>query len=646
MARGTAGHYCVSRTCAQQGFHYLPQEFVDPGAGAADDPLVGQRVAEYLVARLLGRGKIGKIYLVLQLPSMLKAALKMMMVDATAEGVMDDLKRQFHQEAESLAKVNHPNIVALHKYGVHDGYPYIVMEHVEHARDLRADIDDLKAGVRPMTPETFRHIIYQVLYALDAAHQQQIVHRDIKPENIMLQRVGGDDCFVRILDFGLAKFVGKYTHTHTITGTPVYMAPEQALMRHIGPWTDLFALGVICYEIVLRRDLLAGRTPEEVLRSKFEPDERMLVGVPDRLKPFFARALAWDHQERYQTVAAFKDGFDRIVFGQADGIVEVQQQASDLERARQSLDAERARLQVARQEISALERAQSGGPATNRRTAIAVLAVLALAVAVTTAFWWFGKPGDENTPQKESAGAHQPGRVREIVKTPATVKQATVVKTPAVIQKTDPQPTVVRPTQLPPPAMRVATAEIRRPQTLRENDDTLRPPPSPKLPLPERSDPGYCQLLCAKMTQCGLAFGLKPDNSALRGCPTICRIATRRPRTRALNDLEQSVLGLCKIPPLPRNTAVDHKKTVVNYHKTIAKFKTPWRGGDHCQRVCGTLKACFLKMKYTRTQYGTAVDACNRYCARFRTNADLRNAYENMTRGVCKSAQIQYPNSK
>jgi len=118
----------------------------------------------------------------------------------------DTLARKFEGEARALARLSHPNVVRLLRYGVEAGLPYLVMEYVE-GRTLKAMVSDLVTRGQELPGEAAPRVLRQILSALEAAHRIDIVHRDIKPENVMLQDLPGDPYFVRVLDFGLAKFV-------------------------------------------------------------------------------------------------------------------------------------------------------------------------------------------------------------------------------------------------------------------------------------------------------------------------------------------------------------------------------------------------------------------------------------------------------
>jgi DNA-binding beta-propeller fold protein YncE len=154
---------------------------------------------------------------------------------------------RFLTESRLAGSLNHPNIVTVHDYFEHDGTPYIAMEFFQRG-SLRQYVDRL-------TPAQTAGVLEGLLAGLAHAESRGIVHRDLKPENVMVTVDGG----VKITDFGLARALeagGKaLTTTDTAAGTPAYMAPEQAMGKDVGPWTDLYAVGVIAYE------LLAGRPP-------------------------------------------------------------------------------------------------------------------------------------------------------------------------------------------------------------------------------------------------------------------------------------------------------------------------------------------------------------------------------------------------
>lgn len=313
---GMTGDACREDSCSRKRYHYIPRTHGALEETAAD-PLIGIPIDEYLPVRKAGQGGFGVVYEVLQLPILLKAALKLLSFESSNHLLSQSLRRKFEIEARSLAKLFHPNIVRLLKYGMHEQGPYLVMEYVEQGRSLRAEIETLRASDDTMAPTRLYHLVHQALNALQSAHQHQIIHRDIKPENIMLQRVTGDDDFVRILDFGLAKFIEERDCTSVVTGTPGYMAPEQFSGTDLGPWTDLYAMATILFEILFGRRPGGGETPAQVYEQRLTSDEGIVPcenfdRAPASVQAFFRRALAPIGAARFGDVGSFRHAFEHL----------------------------------------------------------------------------------------------------------------------------------------------------------------------------------------------------------------------------------------------------------------------------------------------------------------------------------------------
>lgn len=283
------------------GVHRVPPEFArEPSS----DALVGQMLDAWLILRRLGAGGVGEIYLAEQRPVGLRAALKLL----SGDGPLARPER-FLREAAALARLSHPNIVRLLAYGVHAGRPYLVMEFIDGARTLA------RAGPH-LAPSEKRRVVLQLTHALEAAHAQGVVHRDLKPANVMLQAVVGEPHFVRVVDFGLAKFAEDGDHTTVVAGSPHYMAPEQVARDRIGPWTDVYALGVLVLELFSGERPFRGPTVNAVLMLKSDPgydpvaeaEASLAPGLPTVLR----RALARDPANRFPHIAAFRAAFEAL----------------------------------------------------------------------------------------------------------------------------------------------------------------------------------------------------------------------------------------------------------------------------------------------------------------------------------------------
>jgi hypothetical protein len=218
--------------------------------------------------------------------------------------VDDALRVRFRNEAIAAAKLTHPGIVATYDTGDDDGTAYIVMELVE-GKTLRRLIDEQgRLAVRDAVD-----ISSQVADALEHAHRQGLVHRDIKPANVLVQPDGR----VKVTDFGIAKAAGgdDLTRTGTVVGTARYLAPEQVNGHPVDGRADVYALGLILYEMLAGRAPFGGdndmATAVARLTNAPEPIRTVRPEIPRPLEDVVARSLARDPDYRYQSAQAFKD---------------------------------------------------------------------------------------------------------------------------------------------------------------------------------------------------------------------------------------------------------------------------------------------------------------------------------------------------
>jgi serine/threonine protein kinase len=221
------------------------------------------RIGRYRVIRALGRGGMAGVYEV-ENDAGEHFALKAPIVDVNASG---DVTRRFAREANALRLLDHPNLVAAVDVFVEAGFLFLVMEKVEG--DTLGQAMGLsppgrgKAARVAFEPRRALITARQILDGMSHAHAHNLVHRDLKPDNILLLKMGGWER-VKIIDFGIVKLLGDaaaafgaaaLTNAGLVVGTPAYMAPEQAMGRAVDPRTDLYATGVILFE------MLAGRLP-------------------------------------------------------------------------------------------------------------------------------------------------------------------------------------------------------------------------------------------------------------------------------------------------------------------------------------------------------------------------------------------------
>src|SRR5688572_25568315 len=205
---------------------------------------------------------------------------------------------RFRSEIKLARKVRHRNVCAIHDYGEDRGLLYISMEFVEGV-DLKQVLK--QSGALP--PERGYDVAIQIAEGLQAVHDAGIVHRDLKTPNIMSDGAGT----ARLMDFGVAKRVGEgaVTVTGNIVGTPEYMSPEQAQGMKVDTRSDIYALGIVLYEIFTGHVPFRGETPiSTILKHLHDPpplEGAQAAGIPATLKPVLARCLAKDPGDRYPT---------------------------------------------------------------------------------------------------------------------------------------------------------------------------------------------------------------------------------------------------------------------------------------------------------------------------------------------------------
>jgi serine/threonine-protein kinase len=269
----------------------------------------------YLVLDLISVGGMGRVYRAEQRALGRTVAVKVIHPHLLAD---ENSIVRFMTEARAASQLNHPNSVSVIDFGrTDDGQPYLVMEF------LRGK--DLARVAYEQAPLSFKRIVdvlTQTLMALSEAHDLGIVHRDLKPENIILEslRRGGD--FVKVVDFGLAKLKAEGATTNVtmpgiVCGTPDYMAPEQGRGDAIDGRSDLYAIGVILFQLLTGRLPFEADSPTQVVMMHISvpvPDPRQAVperGIPETLARVAMKAMSKDPKNRYQDALEFSDALQQ-----------------------------------------------------------------------------------------------------------------------------------------------------------------------------------------------------------------------------------------------------------------------------------------------------------------------------------------------
>ena len=280
------------------------------GGTGASDPLIGRVVGgSYLLQEVVGVGGMGRVYKAEQ--STLGRTVAVKVIHPHLLGDEQTVAR-FYQEARASSRLNHPNSVSIIDFGrTDDGILYLAMEFLS-GKDLALVMHEQG----PLAPERICRILTNTLDALGEAHELGIVHRDLKPENIILRPLRSGEDLVKVVDFGLATIVGKessITKPGLVCGTPDYMSPEQGRGDSVDGRGDLYALGVVLFELLTGHLPYIDDTPTRVVLRHLNdpiPDPRVASpnrNIPDRLAEVTVKALAKEADERYQVAREMQE---------------------------------------------------------------------------------------------------------------------------------------------------------------------------------------------------------------------------------------------------------------------------------------------------------------------------------------------------
>jgi serine/threonine protein kinase len=272
--------------------------------------LVGQRIGNYEITSVLGKGGMAVVYRARQLTIQREVAIKVIKPDLSET---DDLIKRFEREANTVTALSHPHILKLFDFGQYEGMLYLVMELMPGG--TLADL----IRERPLSPERAAPLLDQVAGALDYAHGRGLIHRDLKPQNILLDRQGN----AHLTDFGIAKRLGEstvLTKRGAAIGTPAYMPPEQWQGLQLTPQADLYSLGAMLYEMLTSRLPFTANTPVSMMYSHLQelpPSVRSIrADLPEKLDDFFAQALAKTPEQRFGSAGELRAAFKSALLGQ------------------------------------------------------------------------------------------------------------------------------------------------------------------------------------------------------------------------------------------------------------------------------------------------------------------------------------------
>jgi len=255
------------------------------------------KAGRYQIISELGRGSMGVVYQGFDPVIGRTVAVKTMLTEGLTPAEFEDFKARFQREAQAAGVLTHPNIVTVYDFGEDEGILYLAMEFLEGK-----SLQDLVEEQTVLAVETIAPMYEQVCSALDHAHSHKVIHRDIKPANIMIL----DSGLVKVTDFGIAKMMSMgMTQAGQILGTPNYMSPEQVKGRQIDGRSDIFALGVVLYELVTGEKPFGGQNITTVIYKIINenpiPPRELDATIHPGLSYVIQKALAKNPDERYQT---------------------------------------------------------------------------------------------------------------------------------------------------------------------------------------------------------------------------------------------------------------------------------------------------------------------------------------------------------
>ncbi len=266
--------------------------------------IIGRTLGQYRIVEQIGQGGMATVYRAYQPALDRYVAVKVL---PPTHAKQPGFSERFRREAKAIANLNHPNILPVYDSGREGAYSFIVMRYVEGAHTLKEVME------APLDPSQITGLIGQVAAALDHAHQQGVIHRDVKPGNVLM-----DGDWALLTDFGLAKMAEasvKLTGTGVGVGTPAYMSPEQGQGLPVDHRTDIYALGIILFEMLTGQIPHAAETPlATVLKRVTEPlplPRAINPEIPETVERVLLKALAYTPADRFETAGEMAEALNK-----------------------------------------------------------------------------------------------------------------------------------------------------------------------------------------------------------------------------------------------------------------------------------------------------------------------------------------------
>ena len=282
--------------------------------------LIGHTIDRYHILEQLGQGGMATVYKAYDTRLERDVAIKIIRTDLFGSSVMERLIKRFELEAKTLATLNHEHIVKVFDFGEYEGTPYLVMDYFPGTT-----LKQLMTA--PIPWQKSFELLLPIASALAYAHEHQVLHRDIKPSNILLTNANK----TYLSDFGIAKVL-KTEEEHTLTGTgvgvgtPEYMAPEQGMGKKVDERADIYAFGVVLYEMITGEKPYSANTPMAVLLKHIsDPVPRAnqrIKDLPEAVEKILIKAMAKDPNNRFQSMQVMISAMQKSLQGQEDEILD------------------------------------------------------------------------------------------------------------------------------------------------------------------------------------------------------------------------------------------------------------------------------------------------------------------------------------
>ena len=277
-----------------------------PASSESDDPRLGTTIDRSRQESNLGAGGMGVVYRAEHIHLRRPVALKLLHARLAED---QEVVERFFREARAASDLASEHIVGVTDFGTFEDGAFLVMEYLP-GKSLDVVLNQGRMDARRAV-----HIAVQIASALGAAHEKGVIHRDLKPANVILVEQNGDPDFAKVLDFGIAKLIQgetkQLTKTGIVMGTPAYMAPEQASGEKVDARTDIYALGIMLYEMLGGAPPFTGENPTQVLVAHVtrppEPLRTHNPEIPEGLEQVILSCLAKDPDQRPASMAALAE---------------------------------------------------------------------------------------------------------------------------------------------------------------------------------------------------------------------------------------------------------------------------------------------------------------------------------------------------